>query len=173
MAETEGVTKSALEPANVTPAAEFLNACWRAAYAGILDAGFLSSLTTQTRVDILEKRLHTGMKGVLAHDLGGAIVGLAAFGPAHLVLLGDAGEVSMLYVRPDRIGTGLGHELLVDAESQLVSDGFTRIGLDAFTDNVRAIRFYLAHGYRKIGTKIDHIEGHEYQLDVMMKDLTS
>jgi len=155
----------------LTPVAEFLNMGWRTTYAGILDAHFLDGLTTQTREDILRQKLARGMSGLMAHDKDGALIGFTLLGPTHLEVLGQAGEVNMLYVRPDIIGTGLGHLLMTQAEATLIADGYTAIGLDVFTPNTRAIKFYERHGYTKVGTKFDNIEGKIYELDIMLKQV--
>ena len=160
-----------LEMGDVTATAEFLNVCWRAAYEGILDSGFLSRMTTKTRADILQHRLSGKMRGLLALDSDETLLGLVLFGPTHLYILKDAGEISAIYVAPDQIGTGLGHRLLLLAEAELRLDGHPNVELDVFRANARAIRFYRAHGYTKVGTKTDHIEDHTYELDIMAKRL--
>jgi len=163
-----GVCK--LEAADVTRAAEFLNLCWRAAYAGILDAGFLRRMTTEKRAELLGERLEAGVRGLLAVGAGG-ILGLVLFGPTHLRILADAGEISAIYVAPDLIGCGIGHRLMELAEAELVADGYLNVELDVFVGNERAIRFYRAHGYVKVGSKVDHIEDGVYDLDIMGKAL--
>ena len=160
-----------LEMSDVIAAAEFLNACWRSAYEGVLDSNFLSRMTTTKRADILGQRLDTGMRGLLATGADETLLGLVLFGPTHLHILKDAGEISAIYVAPDQIGTGLGHRLLLLAEAELRLDGHPNVELDVFRANARAIRFYRAHGYTKVGTKTDHIEDHTYELDIMAKRL--
>jgi len=158
-----------LRIAGLAEAAAFVNDCWRAAYAEILDRAFLDGLTTQGRREILARKLDSGLSGEVARDDDGAMLGIVLHGPTHLRLLGDAGEINMLYVRPDRIGTGLGHALFAGAERALCGQGYTTLGLDVFSANAPAIAFYVAHGYRRVGGKVDVIDGREYELDIMAK----
>ena len=160
-----------MQTGDIPAAAEFLNACWRAAYAGILDAGFLDAMTTQTRIDILSEKLSRGLCGLIASDDDGAMIGVAMYGPTHLRILGDAGEINMIYVRPDHIGTGLGHVLFAQAEAALIGHGYSTLGLDVFSANLRAVRFYESHGYVRVGGKTDVMQGHEYPLDIMSRSV--
>jgi len=164
-----GVCK--LEAGDVTRAAEFLNLCWRAAYAGILDAGFLRRMTTEKRAELLGQKLGGGYRGLLATGADGRITGLVLFGPSHLRVLADAGEISAIYVAPDLIGRGIGRRLMELAEAELLVDGYSNVELDVFVGNEQAIRFYRAHGYVKVGVKVDHIEDGAYELDIMGKPL--
>ena len=150
----------------------FINQCWREAYRGILDDGFLDGLTTRGRLTYLRPKFERGLTGLAVRERA-ELIGLTLFGPTHLAgeapALAGAGELNMLYVRGDHLGTGLGHTLMTAAESSLVKQGYSVIGLDVFSLNVRAVRFYEAHGYAKIGSKTDTIEGREYGLDIMAK----
>lgn len=156
---------------DVTAVATFLNLCWQAAYKGILDDGFLARLTTETRADILREKMSRGVHGWLAESASGALSGVVMVGPTHLHIFEDAGEISMIYVDPGRMGQGLGHRLLQLGEADLRSSGYKAIELDAFVGNDRAMRFYRDHGYQKVGAKQDHIEGKTYDLDIMAKTL--
>ena len=146
----------------------FINDCWRHAYVNILDAGFLAGLTTEGRLFYLEGKLRRGLTAELAIDNDG-IAGVVMHGPSHFPEYPKAGEINMLYVRPDLIGHGLGHRLLALAESILSEAGYTQIALDVFSANAHAIGFYERHGYAKSGGKTDDIEGKVYALDIMVK----
>jgi len=158
-----------IEADDVTTVAAFLNMCWRAAYTGILDDGFLAGLTTEGRADSVRQKMSRGVYGWLAVDAGGAIGAVVMVGPTHLHIIEDAGEISLLYVHPSRIGTGLGHRLLLLGEAALQADGYKAIELDAYAGNARALQFYRDHGYQKVGAKQDHIAGRTYDLDIMGK----
>jgi len=152
--------------------ASFINDCWRAAYRGILDQDFLDKLTTKRRVELMSAKSRHGMTIELACD-DQEIAGLVMYGPSHFPDLPTAGEISMLYVRPDLIGQGLGHRLLVLAEGILADQGYTKIALDVFSANTRAIQFYVSHGYSKVADKPDDIDGRVYALDIMAKSQPS
>jgi len=70
----------------------------------------------------------------VAVDVDGAIVGLMALAP---------GDLEQLYVRPDRLGQGIGRQLLEVAKAR------SRSGLTLFTFQVndRARRFYERNGF--------------------------
>ena len=167
----DAITVRPIEEDDVKVVAEFLNKCWRWTYKGILDDGFLDALTTDGRVDILREKMGRGVYGMQALDGGGALCGVVMVGPTHLHIFDDAGEISMVYLRQDHIGTGLGHRLLQWGEAALAADGYKVIELDAFVDNQHALQFYRDHGYQKVGAKQDHIEGRTYDLDIMAKHL--
>ncbi|MDR0284103.1 MAG: GNAT family N-acetyltransferase [Propionibacteriaceae bacterium] len=170
------MTRELIRPATgpeLPELAEFLNTCWRDAYAGILADGYLAGLTTQDQTDRLRRKQAWGQSFTVARDTDGRLAGLTAYGPTHLAseapVLTGAGELGSLYIRADRRGTGLGHHLLRVAETALWAAGYTTIGLDVFRANARAIRFYERYGYVRVGEKIDHIEGRTYPLDIMAK----
>jgi len=159
-----------IEPLNddaIDEAAEFLTNCWREVYVGILDADVLNGLTTASRAGYLRQHILRGAAGLVQRDDTGAMVGVSFFEP------GDAGIgfIDKVYVRPDLIGTGLGHALLIATEDAMISSGYTVAHLDVYPVNQRAIRFYESHGYTKIGEATDHLADHEYPLDVMTKPL--
>jgi len=158
---------------DVTPVAEFLNTCWRASYSGILEQSFLDAMTTTTRSQIVRRHLSAGMRGTVAVDEDGQLLGVSMYGPSHFVSLDEAGEIDMLYVHPHRLGTGLGHRLLTQAEVALMAAGYQQLCLDVFSANHQAVAFYTRHGYRVVDHKIDHIEGGEYPLDIMVKQIAA
>lgn len=153
----------------VSSVAAFLNTCWRVAYAGLLDADFLAGLTTEDRAARLHHKIDLGAQGMVAQAVDGQIIGVTVFGPPHLKQLVGAGQIDMLYVHPDRIGTGLGHHLLNLAEANLRELDYRIVGLDVFSANHQGVSFYKDHGYNRTGGKVDVIEGVEYPLDIMSK----
>jgi len=161
------VTIEPLIDDDIEEAAEFLTLCWRDVYVGILDDDVLDGLTTASRATYLRSHMAKGGAGLIERDEARAIVAVSFFEPGDT----GAGFIDKLYVRPDLIGTGLGHKLLLATENAMVEYGYKVARLDVYPVNRRAIRFYEAHGYAKIGEAIDHLAGHEYPLDVMTKPL--
>ena len=159
-----------MSEAEAAEVAGFVNDCWRVAYAGILDAGFLDGLTTGRRETRLRDRLARGAAVLVARDETGRLVGMVQYGPSHLIGFEDAGLIGMLYLREDHIGTGLGRRLLADGEAALRERGYTRFVLDAFTANANALGFYEAHGWVAAGSKEDLIGERTYHLTIMTKD---
>lgn len=150
--------------------AAFLNECWRSAYSGILDAAFLASLTTADRRRRLDVKRRAGARLFTTRDPDG-LLGVAMAGPSTLPGWDGAGELNILYVRSDRIGTGIGHALLQVAEDALCASGYATVVLDVFEANRRAIGFYAAHGYERKGTKVDDLGGRTYPLAIMARRL--
>ena len=59
-------------------------------------------------------------------------------------MLSREGEIKLLYVRPDQIGTGAGRDMLSEIERHAMALGLDTIFLDS-TDS--AMQFYKYHGY--------------------------
>jgi len=157
------------DPVPVRELAEFVNDCWRHAYAGILDADFLANLTTDSRAEIIGRKLAFGQQILVAYDHH-ELVAMSMYGPSHLAGWEQAGLVGMIYVQPDHIGTGLGHQLLTRSEANLDLMGYTTYVLDVFAANTHAIEFYKRHGYVRVSNKtFDASEGKIYPLDIMAK----
>ena len=171
--EDAPITLRPIEEADLETLAEFVNMCWRVSYADILDAGYLSRLTTQTRLENLRAKWARGVRGHLVLGLEDALWGVLMWGPTHLHATENAGEITMIYLAPGHTGTGLGRRLLRVAEAALIEDGYSNVELDVFQGNHGAVRFYHDNGYAKVGTKQDNFEGRIYELDIMAKPLSS
>lgn len=59
-----------------------------------------------------------------------------------------------IYVDPVAIGTGAGHELMLDAQRIAAEDGFDGLWLGTNKQNARALRFYCAHGFEIVGERV-------------------
>lgn len=64
-------------------------------------------------------------------------------------MLSREGEINLLYVSPDQIGTGAGRDLLSEIERHAMALGLEKIFLDS-TDS--AMNFYENHGYTHNGS---------------------
>lgn len=134
-----------MTPADVTPVAEIRVAGWRAAYAGLLPASFLERMSAEENAERLRGRLDRAAGSgadLVAVDGTGAVAGWACVGPAH-----RGGELYALYVRPDRIGTGVGRALLDAAHAHALAHGLDPLRLWVLAGNTRARRFYERAGY--------------------------
>lgn len=65
-----------------------------------------------------------------------------------LLLPSGTGELAMLFVDPDRIGSGLGSVLLADARAAAAGRGWSAVRIES---DPGAERFYLRHGARRVG----------------------
>ncbi len=128
---------------------------WRAAYAGVLDAGFLAALAVDDdAVARRERMLAAPQPGevVLVAEQAGVVVGACVLVPGRDADLapGTSAELALLYVRPDVWARGVGGRLL--------EAGFDRAPaplqvLWALEGNAAARRFYERRGFRADGAR--------------------
>lgn len=130
---------------------------WEEAYAGLMPDRIFTERRSQrsARVDRWRANIETGpISNLVAEaDEPGRLLGFASFGPAR-----DDGpglpslELSALYVRSERYGTGLGHALFEAAV------GGSAAYLWVLDGNQRASAFYERQGFRFDGeTKADPV----------------
>lgn len=124
---------------------------WQAAYAGILDAAFLDSLSIDQRAE--------QWRGILQQQASRTLVARQPEGMAGFVSFGhwrdeaealDHGEVWALYAGPEAWGKGVGRRLLEAAVGALRAEGRHTVSLWVLSRNERAIRFYQAFGFRPV-----------------------
>jgi N-acetylglutamate synthase-like GNAT family acetyltransferase len=96
--------------------------------------------------DDLQHRLAT-MSLFVAVSESGEIVGTIACHVVHP----EEGHLRGMAVLPSWQGSGVAEQLLKSAESELRSEGCSRISLDTTEPLVKAIRFYEKHGFRNSG----------------------
>ncbi len=139
---------------------------WQSAYRGLLDDDFLAGLTVQGRREQWDHLLAesttsptTGAGTWVAHD-DGAVVGFASAGPSRDEDESPtAWELYGIYVRPDLVGTGVGHRLLDEA---LAGAPTADVTLWVLEGNQTARRFYERAGFSSDGaTKNDTIGGRD------------
>jgi ribosomal protein S18 acetylase RimI-like enzyme len=124
---------------------------WQAAYAGILSAEFLGSLSIERRTsqwqDILQKR---ESKTLVAYDAAG-VSGFISFGHWRDELAAEEdGEIWALYAKPEVWGAGVGRALLDVAVGELGTLGRKTVSLWVLSKNERAVRFYEASGFKTV-----------------------
>lgn len=142
-------------------------AAWQAAYAGIMPAEFLNSLS-----DHLDKRKER-WRATLARERSriwtlvaddvtdGRLLGFATFGQSRD---DDApsttAELWAINLAPDVWRQGVGSTLLDAVVQALQLAGFAQATLWVLEDNTRARRFYEHHGWTPDGsTKCDDLAG--------------
>jgi GNAT superfamily N-acetyltransferase len=123
-------------------------ASWRAAYRDLMPQSYLDALSSEEQTDRFARGLgrdaRRGKRTLLAVDEG-TIVGYAVVGP-------DAGSsdglLFLMYVAPDRWGTGAGRALMQASRAALAELGYRRAALWVLEANAHARRFYEADGWR-------------------------
>jgi GNAT superfamily N-acetyltransferase len=126
--------------------AELHVASWRAAYRGVLPPRFLRRMDAGRLETSWQRRIRRSTRApevhVLDHD--DTIIGFAQIGPCRhdRDMIQFAGEVYMLYLRPDRIGAGFGGMLLRGALDELERRGYPWVVIWVLSANREAQRFY-------------------------------
>lgn len=129
--------------------ADFLTACWREDYAGIVPQEYLRAVGAQERVSRWRERLTTGSRLVALAELRGDLLGLVSWGAADEYGIGAPPlELKSLYVASGHRGSGLGATLLRHAIAD--RDAY----LWCFRDNRRAQEFYRRHRFVPDGTEV-------------------
>lgn len=131
---------------------------WRAAYRGIVPQGYLDAMDVDEdaarRREMLVRtagRVHH----LIAEDPDGTVVGWASFGPYRgEPSATDTGELYALYLRPERIGAGIGRALMAEVTARSTELGRQRLALWVLADNAPARRFYAAAGFTPDGTEV-------------------
>ncbi len=151
---TSGV---AIRPATVDDVraiAEIRVACWRTAYAGLIEQHVLDALDPAAEADRRRREWGTQPSAFSVATLGGSVVGFAMTCPYRggsdqpdWPADPHAGEVAALYVDPAVHGQGVGRALLSYALTQLRADGSTVARLWVLAGNSRARRVYAAAGF--------------------------
>ena len=149
--------------------ATFLDDCWKTAYRGIISDTYLDSLPIKERNEGRLKRFDEGGADFLMMFDDDKLIGAAVFGKSFTEGYEEDGEVSAIYLREDYIGKGYGHKLYMSIEQSLAAKRFHNYVLDVLKDNVRAIRFYQAHGYEIVDERSILLGDTDYPLVVMRK----
>ena len=141
-----------IEPATIQDCraiAEVHVRSWQHAYRHILPSEFLASLSVEQREGMWRECLTAGKPHLLVARDGEGIVGFIAFGPSR-----DEGatqccaEVWAIYLAPSSWSQGVGRMLWLAAMEQLLAQGYRTFSLWVIAGNERAIRFYLAVGFK-------------------------
>ena len=138
---------------------------WQGGYRGQLPQDLLDSLDPIQRLPrwttILKQAAWPGRGTLVAEEGAYELLGFADLGPARGADQGTAaGEITSIYVLPDRWGQGIGHRLMAAGLATLTEAGYESATLWVLDSNVRAIRFYEAAGWHADGTvKHDDMDG--------------
>jgi ribosomal protein S18 acetylase RimI-like enzyme len=138
-------------------------AAWYAAHEPIVGEESVETfLAEYYSREALEERL--GRRTVFLVAVDDAVVGFAVAGPTDDPTTYVLGRI---YVSPDRWGEGIGRRLLEDVHGRARERGGERMRLGVMAENDRAVRFYEAAGYERVGDRVDERIGtttYEYEL---------
>jgi GNAT superfamily N-acetyltransferase len=146
--------------------AEIQIAAWRSAYVGIMANEVLAELNLQRITVNMAKNLSDKTNPISTFvavsdstdiPLGFGGVCSPRNGPEVLDQLpksASLGELAFLNFHPDAFGTGAASVLFRSLENELRALGYTKAYLMVAEGNIRAMRFYAKHGWRR--TSITH-----------------
>jgi GNAT superfamily N-acetyltransferase len=136
---------------------------WRAAYAGVLPARYLTGLDPAELTQSWRGRLMPDSRGIWVAERDGEVIGFARAGACagdDDSLVGFAGELSLLYVHPDHVGTGVGSALFRRADASLAAHPCYWLVVWVVEKNLEARGFYAHHGMRPDGERrTDRFQG--------------
>jgi L-amino acid N-acyltransferase YncA len=138
---------------------------WRAAYRGILPAGYLDQLDAASLARHWSQQIQARPADVLVvcspddTVVGFAVVSGCTDGPE---LAGFAGEVRMLYLAPPAIGCGLGAALWRACTAELTRRNHHWLVVWVLAANRDGRAFYHHQGLRPDGARrLDRFHGHD------------
>ena len=128
---------------------------WQGAYRGMVPDAYLDGLSVRTRTDIWRgvlEQLDPPAQDALVAVEGAEVLGFVHFSPSRDADAdANVGEVTAIYVHPDRWGEGIGRALLQLAVERLEGAGCSSTTLWVLEVNARARRFYEAGGWQTDG----------------------
>lgn len=129
---------------------------WRSAYAGLLPDKLLIDMCKKSQAARWARTVGAGggSQTVLVADVPPVgVVGFGSCGPARSKRLRQAGEVYMLYVRPEHQDRGIGRKLLYRLFDSLVVRGMTSAVIWVLAENPSRF-FYETMGGRCVAQRI-------------------
>ncbi|HVY22822.1 MAG TPA: GNAT family N-acetyltransferase [Steroidobacteraceae bacterium] len=134
---------------------------WQAGYRHLLPQEYLDGLKPEDRAkryDFANTDPARPKTFVAVQDT--TITGFVTLSPAKDADAAGCGELSALYVDPDKWNQGIGAQLIMHAHHQLLSAGYQHAVLWMLAGNDRAERFYRHHGWVTDGsTRSDVVWG--------------
>jgi ribosomal protein S18 acetylase RimI-like enzyme len=127
-------------------------ACWRAAYGHIVSAEYLASLDARERAATWRDAIPDTT--VLVAEYDESVAGFASLRvPAPDLNEPATGEITTLYVDPERWRRGIGRALLDAAAAELRDDGCDEAVLWVYEANAAGREFYAKLGFHPDGAR--------------------
>lgn len=149
-------------PGDADEIADIHMCSWRVTYRGMLPAGYLDRMNRRQLAARWRRRVgaRSGER-VLVASRAGRVAGFACLSPS-IDEPGFAGEVTMLYVRPELERSGVGTQLLEAGLEALAGLPLYWAVIWVLEANRSAIEFYLRRGFRLDGARrFDHLGGRD------------
>lgn len=136
---------------------------WKEAYVGLLDSGFLDSMTPSRMTRHWRRALSDNRKNlddaVFVAATNSDVVGFVTVSACRDVFAPWEAEITMLYVLEAYRGAGIGRALMKAAADHALARGMFTGGLWVLRDNLNARGFYEAMGGDRCGRKMDTVGG--------------
>lgn len=124
---------------------------WRHAYAGLVPQSLLDGLSVPEGTERWSTRIEQAdptVRRILIAEVEGVVRGFASVGSSRDEDAGPtSGELSAIYLHPDVMGHGLGHQLHERALDELQDLGRIDARLWVLASNTPTRRFYEAHSW--------------------------
>jgi len=121
------------------------HASWHQAYASLLATERIDRFLAASYGKVsLQAALRSRRSTFLIATQDGSAAGFCQFGDR-----GNGPELFRLYVHPQRWRQGIGRRLLSHVEMQFLVSGVRRYGLTVYRGNLRAMLFYMKHGFER------------------------
>jgi ribosomal protein S18 acetylase RimI-like enzyme len=137
---------------------------WKAAYGGLVDQGYLDSLSVEQRIKDWQGWMAAGESETLIAEIGGKPSGFITTGRTKTPPPGSSpirplysAEVYALYLDPSAFRQGVGTALLKQAAADLKDQKHSSLCLWVLDGNARAKAFYEKMGGQKVGSKMVEI----------------
>ena len=124
---------------------------WQVAYADLLAAEDLASLSVEKRLALWKEAIEFAEPQVLvAVDAGGKVAGFVAFDRSRdPKSKSTVGELWALYINPALVGTGVGLALWDAARDACEDEGFTEVTAWTYVRNERTLQFFDTAGFKR------------------------
>jgi len=148
---------------------EQIKISYTSAYKGLMDRKYLACLEANHWVLILHESIGKGDTCLVA-EYGGKIIGSTVFSIINKRRDDAYAEWHAFYLLPEYIGLGIGHSFYQRIEEEMMKQGCKFCTLDVLSSNIRAVKFYLSHGYAKTDTFTVQENGMTLSCDKMNKN---
>lgn len=144
-----------------------LSISYVSAYNGLMNQEYLSSITADHWVPVLELSMQNEDNCLIA-EIDDNIIGSSVF---HIIREADKtyAEWQAFYLLPQYVAHGIGHSFYQEIENEMMKNGCHFCILEVLSTNKRAIKFYLSHGYVKTCTFTVEENGMTLSCDKMIK----
>lgn len=142
------------QPIDLDKIAEVNLKSWQHVCLGLIPESLIESFTLEECFSNWQQRFalsEASGENILVADLNG-VLGFAYFGPSKDAdNPGQCGQVYLIYVAPDAIGTGAGKALMESSLTALAARGFVEVTLWVLALNQHAREFYCRQGFQLDG----------------------